>query len=191
MYARGVLIETERLRLRPMEIGDLDEFVALHADPEVTRFIRPLGRAAAEERLRRDASEWIERGHGLLAILDGRDGAFLGRCGLKHWPQFEETELGWALRRDAWGQGYATEAARACIEWGFAKLDVPYLTAMIDPENVRSGRVAERLGLAPLREDTLLGDPVVVHSVSRPSNEGSPAPGPEAESSRAAGRPEG
>lgn len=167
MYAREVLIETERLRLRPMEIGDLDEFVALHADPEVTEFIRPLDRTAAEERLRRDEVEWRERGHGLLAMLDRKSGAFLGRCGLKHWPQFGETELGWVLRRDAWGHGYATEAARVCLEWGFAEFDVPYLTAMINPDNVRSIRVAERLNMAPIRDDVLLGDPVVVYGLDR------------------------
>jgi RimJ/RimL family protein N-acetyltransferase len=162
-----VLVETRRLRLRPMEIGDLDELAALHADPEVSEFIRPLDRAAARERLRRDEVEWSERGHGLLAVLDRRHGAFLGRCGLKYWPQFGETELGWALRRDAWGRGYATEAARACAEWGFSRLDVPYLTAMIHPDNVRSVRVAERLGLTPLRDDVLLGDPVVVYRLDR------------------------
>lgn len=162
-----MLIETPRLRLRPMESGDLNELVALHADPEVTEFIRPLDRPAAEERLRRDEVEWSERGHGLLAVLDRRDGAFLGRCGLKYWPQFEETELGWALCRDAWGRGYATESARACAEWGFSQFDMPYLTAMIAPENVRSVRVAERLGLTPLRDDVLLGDPVVVYGLDR------------------------
>lgn len=160
-------IETQRLLLRPMEMDDLDEFVALHAEPEVTRFIRPLDRAAAEERLQRDEEEWRERGHGMLAVIDHEDGVFLGRCGLKHWPQFEETELGWALRRTAWGHGYATEAARACTEWGFSTLDVPYLTAMINAENARSIKVAERLGLAPLREDELLGDAVIVYSLER------------------------
>jgi RimJ/RimL family protein N-acetyltransferase len=164
-----VIIETERLRLRPMRMGDLDEFVSLHADPEVTEFIRPLNRTAAEERLRRDEAEWRERGHGLLAMLDRESGVFLGRSGLKHWPQFDETELGWALARSAWGRGYATEAARACIEWGFAEFAVPYLTAMINPDNVRSTRVAERLGLAPMREDLLLGDPVVVYGLERPN----------------------
>jgi RimJ/RimL family protein N-acetyltransferase len=161
----SIAIETERLHLRRMDMSDLDELVALHGDPEVTRFIRPLDRSAAIERLRRNEGEWLERGHGLLAILDRRDGAFLGRCGLKYWPQFGETELGWALRREAWGHGYATEAAHACLEWGFAKLDVPYLTAMIDPANTRSLRVAERLGMTPMRDDELLGDPVIVHGI--------------------------
>jgi len=162
-----VRIETERLLLRPMELGDLDELVALHADLEVTRFIRPLDRAAAEERLRKDAHEWQQRGHGLLAMLDRQSGAFLGRCGLKHWPQFEETELGWALRRSAWGHGYATEAGRACVEWGFSDLGLPLLTAMIAPGNDRSVRVAERLGLTPLRDDVLLGEPVTVYALRR------------------------
>ncbi len=162
-------IETERLLLRPVSIEDLDEFAELHADPEVTRFIHPFDRAEAEARIRLSEEEWRERGHGLLAVLDREGGRFLGRAGHRHWPQFGETELGWALRRDGWGKGYATEAGRACIDWGFAELDVPYLTAMIGPANVRSARVAERLGFTPLRDDVLLGDPVVVHSIAAPA----------------------
>jgi RimJ/RimL family protein N-acetyltransferase len=158
-----VLLATDRLELRRFDLGDLDEFTALHADPEVTRFVHPFDRDEAEQRLRRDEDEWRERGHGLLAIVDAERGRFLGRTGLKHWPQFEETEVGWVLRRDAWGKGYATEAARACVDWGLAELDVPYLTAMIGPGNERSVRVAERLGFTPLRKDALLGDPVTVH----------------------------
>jgi RimJ/RimL family protein N-acetyltransferase len=130
-----LLIETPRLALRPIKLDDLDEFVAPHADPEMTQFISPLDRAAAEERLHRDASEWEQRGHGLLAVPDRENGAFLGRCGLKYWPQFE----------------------------------MPYLTAMISPGNLRSVRVAERLGLARLRDDVLLDDPVVVYAIDRAS----------------------
>jgi RimJ/RimL family protein N-acetyltransferase len=161
-----VLIETERLALRPLAMGDLDEFVALHRDPEVVRFVRTLDRAQAEERLRTNEREWEERGHGLFAILDRLDGRLLGRVGLKYWPQFQETEAGWLLNRDAWGRGYATEAARACVDWGFATLSVTYFTAMIHPQNVRSTRVAQRLGFQPLREDVLLEDPVVVYALS-------------------------
>lgn len=73
------------------------------------------------------------------------------------------------LRREAWGHGYATEAVRACVDWGFATLPVPYITAMIHPENTRSARVAQRLGFEPVREDVLLGGPVIVHSLERES----------------------
>jgi RimJ/RimL family protein N-acetyltransferase len=160
-------LETERLLLRRLTPADLDEFVALHRDPEVVRFVRSLDRAQAEERLRANEREWVERGHGMLAILARDDGRFLGRVGLKYWPQFGETEAGWLLRRDAWGQGYATEAARACVDRGFATLPVSYITAMIHPQNTRSTRVARRLGFAPAREDVLLGDPVIVHTIER------------------------
>jgi RimJ/RimL family protein N-acetyltransferase len=152
-----------------MEPGDLGEFAALHANPDVTEFVRPLNRKAAEERLDRDESEWEQRGHGLLAMLDRQTGTFLGRCGLKYWPQFDETEVGWVLRREAWGRGYATEAGRACVKWGFSTFAVPYLTAMISSGNARSIRVAERLGFQPLREDDLLGEPVTVYAMRRPS----------------------
>jgi len=162
-----VVLEGERLLLRPLAMTDLDDIVALYADPEVTRFIRRLERSAAIERLRDNEREWSERGHGMFAVLDRISARFLGRAGLKYWPQFDETELGWVLRRDAWGQGYATEAARACLDWGFSALPVPYLTAMIDPSNAASIRVARRLNMAPLRNDRLLQSEVVVYGLSR------------------------
>ncbi len=164
-----MLIETERLVLRRLAMGDLDEFVVLHRDPEVVRFVGALDRVQAKERLQASEQEWGARGHGLLAVLDLSSGRLLGRVGLKYWPQFQETEAGWLLRREAWGHGYATEAVRACVDWGFATLPVPYITAMIHPENTRSARVAQRLDFEPVREDVLLGDPVIVHSLERES----------------------
>jgi RimJ/RimL family protein N-acetyltransferase len=160
-------LETERLRLRPLRRSDIDEFVALHDDPEVTRFIRALDRSQAEERLRLNEIEWAERGHGMFAVLDRLTSRFLGRTAVKYWPQFDETEVGWALRRDAWGHGYATEAAGACAAWAFTSLELPYLTAMVHPENEASIRLARRLRMSPLRPDVLLGDPVVVFSITR------------------------
>ncbi len=86
---------------------------------------------------------------------------------LKYWPQFDEAEVAWVLRREEWGHGYATEAARACADWGFREFAYPYLTAMIRPENARSVRVAERLGMTLLRDDSLFDVTVVVHFVER------------------------
>jgi RimJ/RimL family protein N-acetyltransferase len=164
-----VLIETERLCVRPLSIADLDEFAALHVDPEVTRFVRARDREQAVERLHTDQREWQDRGHGLLVILDRETGRFLGRVAPKYWPQFDETEVGWVLRRDASGHGIATEAARVCAGWGFRDFAVAYLTATIRPGNTRSINVAERLGMAQLRTDILADVPVVVYAVSRKS----------------------
>jgi RimJ/RimL family protein N-acetyltransferase len=167
--ATSVSIETDRLRLRPLAIGDLDAFVELHRDPRVTRYITAYAtRGAAEARLREIESEWRERGHGIFAVRERESGEVLGRAGLKYWPQFDETEVGWVFRADAWGRGYAGEAARACIDWGFANLDAPYLTAMIHPDNEASLRLARRLGMQPLRSDVLEGEPVEIQWLPRP-----------------------
>jgi RimJ/RimL family protein N-acetyltransferase len=120
-----MMIETERLVLRPTGIANIDEFVALHADPEVTRFVGSLDRLQAEERLELAEREWAERGYGMFAVRDRATKRFLGQVGLKYWPQFDETEVGWVLRRDAWGRGYATEAGRACIDWGSGSSPCP------------------------------------------------------------------
>jgi RimJ/RimL family protein N-acetyltransferase len=162
-----VMIETKRLMLRPLRIGDLQEFFALQDHPDVLRFVRSLDRPEPRDWLQEAEREWEERGYGMFAVLNRADGRFIGRAGMKYWPQLDETELGWVFRRDAWGHGYATEAARACRDWGFCSLSVPYLTAMIQAANDRSAAVARRLGLSPLRTDVLLGTKVVVYALSR------------------------
>jgi RimJ/RimL family protein N-acetyltransferase len=163
-----VVIETERLLLRPLVMEDVDDFFALHAQPEVAQFTTSFDREEARRRLEQVEREWASLGYGAMAVLERADGRYLGRCGLKHWPQFDETEIGWSLRREEWGRGYATEAARAVLEWGFGAFELPYVTAMIAPANERSLRVAQRLDFSPLREDVLLGVPVIVHALSRP-----------------------
>jgi RimJ/RimL family protein N-acetyltransferase len=163
-----MLIETDRLVLRPLTTADLDEVVELHAMPEVKRTMGAFSRSSARARLERNELEWDERGHGLVAIIERASGRFLGRSGLKYWRQFDETEVGWVLRADSWGHGFATEAGRACLDWGFRDLNVPYLTAMIMPDNQRSIHVAERLGMTPLRTDSLMDLPVVVYALEQP-----------------------
>jgi RimJ/RimL family protein N-acetyltransferase len=160
-----VSIETERLLLRPVTKADLDEVVRLHEDPEVAEFMGTPDREWLEEWVEGSDREWAELGYGRMVILGRAGGEFLGRTGLKRWPQFEETETGWALRPEARGQGFATEAARAVLEWS-EQFDLPYVTAMIRPDNAPSLAVAERLGLTPLREDELLGVPVIVQSTA-------------------------
>jgi RimJ/RimL family protein N-acetyltransferase len=168
-------LETPRLSLRPLGPDDVDAFVALHADERVNRFVGSYTRERALERLRTIERQWAERGHGLCAVHLKETGEFLGRCGLNYWAPFDETELGWTLKAQAWGHGYATEAARACLDWGFARLDAAYFTAMIHPANAASIRVAERLGFTPLREDVLLGKPVTIYARQRPRRAAAPS----------------
>jgi hypothetical protein len=102
-----------------------------------------------------------------VAKADRTTGLLLGRTGLMYLPQFTETELGWTLRRDAWGHGYALEAARACVDWAFRDFEIPYLTWLIEPNNERSIRVAGRLGMTPLRNDVFHDRRMIVQCVAR------------------------
>ncbi|MFG2133306.1 GNAT family N-acetyltransferase [Streptomyces sp. NPDC048751] len=164
------MIETERLLLRPLRVEDVGAFVSLHADERVNQFVGAYSHQQALERLASVEQQWAERGHGLCAVELKSSGEFIGRVGLNYWKIFDEVELGWTLKAETWGHGYATEAARACLAWGFTTLDVDYFISMIRPGNTASVRVAERLGFAPLREDILFGNPVAVYSLDKPAS---------------------
>ncbi|MFF9349398.1 GNAT family N-acetyltransferase [Streptomyces sp. NPDC014734] len=168
------MIETERLSLRPLRTADADAFVELHADPRVSRFVGTYSRQRALERLTVVERQWAERGHGLCAVLLRSSGELIGRSGLQYWEQFDEVELGWTFRAEHWGHGYATEAARACLDWGFATLAQHRFTAFIRPGNDPSVRVAERLGFTPRRQDTVNGNAVTVYAIDRPDSFPSP-----------------
>lgn len=163
------VLDTGLLTMRPLTLAHVDDMVALYADPRVTRFLLPLDEAGIRRRLEENERSWAERGYGRVAMFERSTGRFVGRGGLQYWPQFDEVEVGWALRGDAWGRGYATDAGRAWVDWGFAHLAVGHITANIDPANGASVRVAQRLGMAPLREDVFHGRAVVVYAVRRPA----------------------
>jgi RimJ/RimL family protein N-acetyltransferase len=160
-------LRTERLLMRPPADADLEDLVAFHDDPRVREVFGPATREEVAEWIAIARRDWERRGHGRVVLLDRRDGAFLGRGGLRHWPEFDEVEVGWSLTAPARGRGLATEAGRFWLDWGLRELDAPYLTANIDPANAPSIAVAERLGMTPLREDELHGGPVVVYALSR------------------------
>jgi RimJ/RimL family protein N-acetyltransferase len=166
------VIETERLRLRPLSTADVVAWVALHADEQVSRFVGSYTPERAMERLRLVEQQWAERGHGLFAIEDRTTGELLGRGGLQYWDQFGEVEAGWTLSARSWGRGYAAEAARSFIGWGWARLDPAYIIAMIHPGNDSSARLAGRLGFTPRRVYELDGRQVDVYVLDRP--EGTP-----------------
>ena len=161
-----MLLETERLVLRRVESGDVDDLVALHADAEVRRFIpsaADFDPGMARARVNADPEDW-DAGRRMLIACERAGGRFLGRVGIIDWPQFGEPEVGWIFAAHARGHGYATEAGGAAQEWAFEHLEIPYVTALIRPDNVPSIAVAERLGMAPLRNDELFGVPVIVYA---------------------------
>ncbi len=159
-----ITLPTDRLRLRPIDERDVAPLAALYADPEVVRYLRPLDRAGTRRQVIRFVQEWRDRGCGPFAIIDRSTGGFLGRSGLHYWPDLEETEVGWVLRRDAWGRGYATEAGRASLDWGFREQKLRRVIAIVAIDNHASKAVADRLGMKVLCEDEIFERPVIVYA---------------------------
>jgi RimJ/RimL family protein N-acetyltransferase len=143
-------------------VADTDSLAAVYADPDVVRFLRPLDRKATGQQVVRFTEEWQQRACGVFAVVDAGTGRFLGRSGLHYWPQFDETEVGWVLRRDVWGNGFATEAGAASIQWGFEQHAFALITAIIASDNIASIAVARRLGMTVLREDNIFGQSATV-----------------------------
>jgi RimJ/RimL family protein N-acetyltransferase len=156
--AAALVIETERLRLRPWRAtDDLPALAALNADADVMRWVAPNRPLRADESaalLTRIEDHWREHGYGLWALEPREDGAgCIGFAGLAI-PAFlpdvlPAVEVGWRLDRAWWGRGLATEAARASVAHGFGTLGLRSVVSIIDPRNARSMRVAEKLGMSP------------------------------------------
>jgi RimJ/RimL family protein N-acetyltransferase len=144
---------TRRLLLRQFRAEDIDAYAAMCADPEVMRYLsvtgRPLSRADAWRQMALFSGHWQLRGFGMWVAEEQQTGRFVGRVGL-HYPEgFPDRELGWAICRPFWGQGLASEAARAAAGHAFRTLGWSHLISLILPGNTRSIRLAERLGARP------------------------------------------
>ena len=165
-----VTLETDRLILRMLRPSDLDDYAEMCADPDVMRYIgdgQPLVRSMAWRNLALMLGHWSLRGYGLWGAADRCSGALVGRIGFwnpEGWPGFE---LGWMLRRSYWGRGYATEGARAALDFAFDHLAQPQVISLIHPENAASIRVAQRLGERLIDSTEVLGKPALVYRISR------------------------
>lgn len=161
-------LHTARLRLRPVSSGDAEAVFAIHSNAHVLRYwdSPPWTDRARAERFIAASRQLADDGSGVrLAIERASDGAFLGWCSLRRWnPDFRSAALGYCLDDSAWGQGYATEAARAVLQWAFDTLDLNRVQAETDTRNRASARVLEKLGFR--REGTLREDCIVNGEVS-------------------------
>jgi ribosomal-protein-alanine N-acetyltransferase len=167
-----IILETKRLLLRRQVSEDLDALWALYCDPEITKYIPDAPKTYEEAR---EELEWHRNGHprhpelGLWATIYKETGKFIGRCGLLPWTiegQLE-VEVAYTIAQDFWGRGLATEAAHAILQYGFEQLHLSRLICLIDPENIASQRVAERIGMTLERKvDGIAGDgcPTLIYS---------------------------
>jgi RimJ/RimL family protein N-acetyltransferase len=148
-----VELRTDRLLLRRWKPADRGPFALLNADPEVMRwFPHPLSRRESDALADRIEAGFDERGWGLWALELRATGRFVGFTGLSpvtfDAPFASAVEIGWRLAREAWGNGFATEAGRAAVVCAFGELGLDALVSFAVPDNVRSRAVMERLRLA-------------------------------------------
>ncbi len=164
------VLTTERLVLRGFTERDLDEFAAVTADPEVSRYLgdgSPLDRAATWRAMALTLGHWQLRGYGLWAAVERSSGRLVGRVGLWNPEGWPGVEVGWLIARPRWGEGFATEAGRACVDYAFAVLGVDHVVSVIHPDNAASVRVAEKLGETFERRVEILSHPAVVYGLPR------------------------
>lgn len=164
------ILETSRLILREFTTEDADALARVLSDPETMRFYpAPCDRAGVEEWIASNIRRYNECGYGLWGMILKSSGELVGDCGLT--PQsvdgLMEIEIGYHLRRDLWCQGLATEAARACRDYGFANLSVDRIISLIRPENIPSCRVAEKNGMTVWKEIVWRDLPHLVYAIRR------------------------
>lgn len=173
-------LETERLILRQFREEDLDAYVEMVGDPEVMQYLGSgaMNRAEAWRNMAMILGHWRLRGFGMWAVEEKGGGAMIGRVGCwrpEGWPGLE---VSWALRRESWGRGFATEAAKASLDAAFDLLAERHVISMIHGQNAASIRVARRLGMRLEGRTELFGIPVSVFGIR---SGGRPVPPPDRE----------
>ncbi len=136
--------------MRPFKKSDADAVFAMRKDPAIMRFIREPQTSISE------SQKWIEmisslihkNGIGFCAVFEKVTGQFVGWCGLWILKETKEIELGYAIRKDRWGMGYASEAAKRILEYGFDDLNLDRIVAVAYPENLSSINVMKKIGMS-------------------------------------------
>ena len=170
MQDRRIVLETSRLQLREFVSEDIDALEKILSDPiTMQHYPAPYSREEVTEWIERNRRRYQKDGHGLWAMVLKLSGELIGDCGLamQNVEGQNEIEIGYHVRRDLWKQGFATEAASACRDYGFAKLKAGRLISLIRPENIPSRRVAEKNGMTIWKEVTWANLPHLVYAIQR------------------------
>jgi len=162
-------IETGRLLIRPFDAPDAEAMAQIYGDPEVMRHVSlgVLDRERTAALLEGYRSAQSERGSSTWAVVEKGSGTVVGDTGFGVYGPTGEPELGYALAAAFWGRGYGFEAARACVDAAFVHLSPARIVAKVEPENERSLRLAERLGMRPVETVSIDGRRHVLLALER------------------------
>jgi [ribosomal protein S5]-alanine N-acetyltransferase len=168
----NVVIETKRLLLRTFTSNDAQLIYDLNNDSNVTRFTYdPMidiehARQVLENII---LPQYALYNHGRWAVHLRENLEFIGWCGLKYRPERHEVDLGYRFKKSAWGNGYATEAADACLKYGFEKLSMRKIIGRAVPENEASWKILEKIGMRFTGEELVDGHWAKTYELSNPS----------------------
>jgi len=167
----NIVIETERLILRTFTEDDGILIYELNKDPDVTEYtgdqVRDIEHACQvlEQVI---LPQYALYNHGRWAVHVKSDFEFIGWCGLKARPERNENDLGYRFMKSAWGKGFATEAALACLKYGFEKLNLPRIVGRAMPQNIASLKVLEKCGMKYIGEEVVDDHPAITYEAINP-----------------------
>jgi len=163
-------IRTNRLCLRQFSKEDLDAYAKIMGDHEVGKWL-PKGDGYTREETQRSLDyileHWNKHGFGIWAVTDKEKDVLLGRCGLDMITETSEVEVDFVLARNYWGRGYATEAAKATLAYGFKTLKLDMIIALAKPENIASRRVIEKIGMRYIKNAEYWGIICAYYDISK------------------------
>jgi [ribosomal protein S5]-alanine N-acetyltransferase len=143
-------IQTDHLTLRPLELADAEVLHCIYQTEGVLRYFpttTPPPLARVQRFVLSQQEHWDKYGYGNWGILPEGERQIAGWAGLQFLPELNETEVGYLLDSPFWGQGYATEAARACLRFGFEHCVLDHIIALVHPDNAASRRIVEKCGM--------------------------------------------
>lgn len=143
------IIETNRLYLRELSVADAENFYLLNADEDVVKYTGDKAFESINEAksFLENYNPYQEYGYGRWAVIAKSNEEFLGWCGLKYSPEIDEVDIGFRFFKKHWNKGFASESAKACIEYGFEKLNLKTIVGRAMEANVASIKVLEKLGM--------------------------------------------
>ena len=163
------ILETGRLILREFLQDDAHALFQLNSDPEVVRYTGDAPFADQDDagRFVQNYQDYEKNGYGRWAMIEKETGDFIGWCGLKFHPDTRETDIGFRLHKHYWNHGFATEAAKACLDYGFDELGLQSIIGRAMSENVASIRILEKIGLHYEQPFDFHGGPGVIYRADK------------------------
>jgi RimJ/RimL family protein N-acetyltransferase len=172
-----VPVETPRLLLRLPDLSDAAPFMDILWDPEVvekkqvTLTEAPGDLGLARRKTASLIDHWESRGYGLWTVVEKASETIIGTVGLQYWKGWPDVELAWVIHRSRWNHGFATEAALAALEWAWAHTEIDHIVSLINADDLRSMRVATKVGEQFERADVdpINGESIHVYGIRRPN----------------------